>query len=365
MSRPFFAILSIFLFTAPFMGCNEALLKSADAPESEPTNSGSVLFKIVAGSGSSFSAIAKTADVEISAADMNSIKAMLEVTETSITGKVENIPVGKGRAFTVSVYDEDGLVQYRGSAEADIEAGKDVPVRITLTRVTGGAIINGTITESEAVPLKPVSDTYIRNDLAIRANDNYGCERDMHVGSHRQPTEGAPDAERALILFDFDGFFYPVEKAVLSLTIEGVEYYGDEKSFQLDIHRVGSEWVEGNGAEGISTPAEGCVNVDDAEGTAWEEIDENNVAQPVFDEDVYARVTIGDKAPVLPGDKISFDITELVNEWITGESENFGLLIRDTTGGESFKEVFFGARESELRDYPHTTVPGPVLEITP
>ena len=90
---------------------------------------------------------------------------------------------------------------------------------ISITVIGAGA------RESLAQPivLPAVADAYIRTDLDIRRNDNYGCQQFVMVGTSRGgggiPFGGA-DAMRALIQFDLSAI--PpgsVTSAILKLTI--------------------------------------------------------------------------------------------------------------------------------------------------
>jgi hypothetical protein len=105
--------------------------------------------------------------------------------------------------------------------------------------------------------------------------------------------------------------------------------------------------------------------VDHASGVAWNshEVDgENNQTQPAFDLSVAASATIS-QASNARGDKIRWDITELVRAWSSGAVPNDGILLLDPTSDGSFRGVRFGARDGVLRGFP-AAVTGPQLIIT-
>jgi hypothetical protein len=84
----------------------------------------------------------------ISASDMLSLTKSLTVTDSSVEGLIKGIPAGKARLFQVFVYDSLEVMQYKGSATADVIADSTVKVSINLVRIGGNAIINGTVIDS-------------------------------------------------------------------------------------------------------------------------------------------------------------------------------------------------------------------------
>jgi hypothetical protein len=58
------------------------------------------------------------------------------------------------------------------------------------------------------VSLPALADTYVRADLDVRKNDNYGHERTMNIGTGRGSSigpAGAQDAMRSFVMFDLTG----------------------------------------------------------------------------------------------------------------------------------------------------------------
>ena len=225
------------------------------------------------------------------------------------------------------------------------------------------------------------ADTYIRTDLDVRRDDNYGMQGLLHVGTSRGggglPFGGA-DAERVLIRFNLGALTGPVAHAELQLTVGGPGYYPNLPSttYTVDVHRILSAppltpWVEGNGFEGPNETATGgppgSVFVNEAFGVAWagagdnpDPFAQNNTTQPPFDPVPAARALIiqGRDAP---GTIIRWDLTTLVNAWFAG-TPNEGIVLRDPTASGTFREVYLESREGIEPGYPH--VPGPTLVIT-
>ena len=74
------------------------------------------------------------AEVVITGSNMDEIRQDLTINENVITGIVQNIPAGDERRFTLNGYDSSGNLAYSGSAIADVVAGEQVTVRITMRK---------------------------------------------------------------------------------------------------------------------------------------------------------------------------------------------------------------------------------------
>jgi uncharacterized protein (TIGR02145 family) len=117
---------------------------------SEPVTNGQgiALLKISAAAGTPFQKLAKKATLTISATDMLTMTKTLSITDSSVEGAITGIPSGKSRLFTVAVFDSLDTLQYRGSSTADVIADSTVKISINVIRVSGNAIINGTIIDT-------------------------------------------------------------------------------------------------------------------------------------------------------------------------------------------------------------------------
>ena len=74
-------------------------------------------------------------EVVITGSDMAEIRQDLTIDGDRATGIVRDIPAGSDRLFTLNGYDSSGGLAYTGSATADVVAGEQVTVRITMRRV--------------------------------------------------------------------------------------------------------------------------------------------------------------------------------------------------------------------------------------
>lgn len=217
------------------------------------------------------------------------------------------------------------------------------------------------------VLLPASADTYVRTDLDVRRNDNYGLNPDIAVGTGRGgggiPWGGA-DAMRIFIGFDFTGVVVPFLEAKLQLTIAGNAYLSE--TFTVGVYEVLGPWTEGNGAAWGSAP--GAVDVDAASGLAWvgagDGGDANNQSQPLFAPTPSAVVTIHNQAR---GTVIEWDITALANSWLgkaLNTPGNYGVVLRDTTSSGAFRELYFASLESMLLP-PGSWQQGPQIAGTP
>jgi hypothetical protein len=222
---------------------------------------------------------------------------------------------------------------------------------------------------STTITLQADADTHVRTDQNARRNDNYGECVTMAVGDSRGGggiSYGDPDGIRSLISFDLSGVALAEGHiAILELTVTGVHNIPNvsPQTYQMDVHRIIDSdiltpWVEGNGC---------TVSVDAAYGVAWVGVDANNQTQPNFDSAVEASVTI-DESTSMVGDVFQWDITSLVNDWISDPSTNYGIMLRDLTTPDSiFKHVFIATRENQDYNGPRLII-GPLcvnIDIKP
>lgn len=209
------------------------------------------------------------------------------------------------------------------------------------------------------------ADTYVRADLDIRMNDNYGHERVMCVGTGRFTSIGSwgtADAMRALVRFSLPPIPKTaiIQRGLLQLTVHS---FGGSTGapFKVEVHRVTQPWFEGNGAEGYLEVVPNTFNPDAANGVAWNGSDFNNQTQPTFDPTPVATILI-DPTVTKTGDIIKWDITPIVQDWIRDPSCNCGIVLIDPTTNGDFRELRFGTHEADLYRFPDE-VPGPRLLI--
>ena len=227
--------------------------------------------------------------------------------------------------------------------------------------------------------LKADADAYIRADLSVRENDNYGLQGYFQVGTGREPT-GAADKMRSLV--HFNTAILPslaLSGAALQLGLQG--YDGDnpgprDSVYMIDAHQILGAWVEGNGYEGpySSGGAAGggpkqSVDPDGANGVAWagagnnsDPAAANNTTQPAFSASVLATQTINQQTNVR-GDIFNWDVTSLAQSWLNKTAANYGLMLADASTDGTFRGVRFGSRDGELYHLPNA-VSGPLLALT-
>jgi hypothetical protein len=240
-----------------------------------------------------------------------------------------------------------------------------------LLLTTGGAPSHALLT------IPDEADAFVRTDLSIRANDNYGLSQYLIVGTGREP-DGEPDAMRSFIRFDLSDLSAPIARAILAMNVATYDNGTPDSVYQIDVHRVLpaqplTPWNEGNGYEGPNSSLIGAppaaVWVDEAHGIAWSGAGDNpdadaanNTTQPPFDPQRVATAVVHQNTDG-PGTLIEWDVTDLVNLWISGEP-NEGMVLRDTTTDGTFRGVVFWSREGLLYDFAGAQA-GPRLLIVP
>lgn len=207
------------------------------------------------------------------------------------------------------------------------------------------------------INLDAQQDAYVRRDLAVRENDNYGRQEFMAVGTGREP-EGQADAMRALVQFDLAKIpITQLQKATLALTVHSFDNGSASSTYRIDAHRILDGpfpvWIEGNGFEGEGGPP-GSTDPDSAFGVAWLGAGDNpdplsldNETQPRFDPLVVASKMVN-QGTAHAGDVIYMDVTPLVVAWLNGSAPNLGIMLVDPTPDWLFRGIRFGTREGKL-----------------
>ncbi len=247
---------------------------------------------------------------------------------------------------TCSRADNDG--------DTDSDTGRDTEV------VTPGADVDFSsyvsVVDASFLTFEAMQDTAVRADLHVRTNDNYGCDpiiavlrgRDIDVDAEFPP--GAPNAGYGFIQFGLHGVRYPVKKALLRLTVAFIQRPGENEPMVLGIRPILEPWTEGNGVEGDAIPG-GCTNVDVANGVVWKALNDADEDKPLLGETVFCTRTILADEELRPGDIVEWDVTTLVDLWLSGEVTNNGLALSNIEGGERFQEIHFTSKDGEMNDY--------------
>ncbi len=223
--------------------------------------------------------------------------------------------------------------------------------------------------------VKAAADTYVRTDLDIRRNDNYGLQDFIEVGTGRggdgKPF-GAPDQMRGLVRFDLS-MLPPLKLtgAVADLTLQSYDDGLPTSVYTVDAHAVLAPWVEGNGFEGARPPAApaSLTDPDSAFGVAWAGADlnpdpaaANNTTQPPFDASVAATQFVRQAVNGV-GDIFQWDVTPIANIWLRSSLTNSGIMFTDVTSDGSFRGARFGSRDGEVYHLAVATA-GPHLTLS-
>jgi hypothetical protein len=226
--------------------------------------------------------------------------------------------------------------------------------------------------------LKADADTYVRADLNIRRNDNYGMQDFVEVGTGRADagqSEGDPDKMRAFL--HFNTAILPklaLSSASVEMTLHSYDNGQPDSVFSVDAHAISAAWTtnkdEGNGFEGDRPPGApaALTDPDSAWGVAWagaglnpDPFALNNSTQPNFKPEVLASQTLRRQTDV-PGARFQWDVTELAKSWLNAPASNFGVALTDASSAGDFRGLRFGSREGESLALP-SAVAGPRLAL--
>lgn len=154
-------------------------LSKVDTVSPQAPETGSLNFRVAIAPGSPFQKIAKSATLDISAPDMDTLVKPLSITDSSVEGTVTGIPAGSDRKFEVKVYDSAKVERYRGSAQCDIHGKAITPVTIDISRITGTAVINGVVHEDILDSARP----FAADDNTIFLANFNGNTTDLTTGT--------------------------------------------------------------------------------------------------------------------------------------------------------------------------------------
>ena len=143
-SMSIFSIAAVMSFC--FFGCD----KNPSTLSQSSTGHGALTVSIVAQQGSPFRTIAKSAIARVSAPDMDTIKQALTITDSTVSGTVDNIPTGDNRRFEIFVYDSTKTIRYYGEAYSSVYGGQETYVTMILRTYygAGDAFISGYVEDS-------------------------------------------------------------------------------------------------------------------------------------------------------------------------------------------------------------------------
>lgn len=209
------------------------------------------------------------------------------------------------------------------------------------------------------ITINSTADTYVRSG---QSNQNEGAGQFMRVQSSGY--------NRALVRFDQSALQSvigggTVVSAKLRLTITDNGNNWGTAGRTVDVHRLISDWAEGNGTEsdrGTSSGATWNCAIDSlienltkncSGSTEWEMGQPNNPALHPWIETASATQTITNNQTGV----VEFDVTADVASFATGINSNYGWIIKKTNEGHT-GQVSFGTKES-------TSVPQLVVTYQP
>jgi len=166
--------------------------------------------------------------------------------------------------------------------------------------------------------LAPVADAEI---WTSQTGLNYGTCATLYV--NRSPQQ------RAFIRHNVAGI--PANAIITSAVLRLTKFGGNNTAHNLSVHRVTRSWTEGSG--GCSGASGGVTWINSETGTPW------TLAGGDFVAAAAATTSVG-------GDgQYEWDITSLVQDWVSGVHSNDGVVLKFATEGGSSQEKNFRSRE--------------------
>ena len=240
--------------------------------------------------------------------------------------------------FTVTAIDAvDGLL----IPTCDPPSGSTFPIGATLVTctvidgadnsVSGSFTITITNSQSTTVKQNPDKDSFIRSGAK---NTNEGANTILMVQKAGQ--------KRTLVHFDLSGApSNTVSKATLRLYIAyNGGNWGHVNDRIVEVHKLSSNWTEGNGAnfipKGLDEDLEPEKDRGNGPGVTWNCATDSAIQNKKVGCD--SKWTGGNFAKKITDDKtisnsmlntwIEFDVTKDVNSFLSGNSNNFGWIIK-------------------------------------
>jgi len=158
---------------------------------------------------------------------------------------------------------------------------------------------------SMTVTLTPIDDAYVCSDAA---NLNFGSETVLKVGYK----SGAYDCH-SYIKFDLSSI--PENAVIVSARLKLVDNKDSPSNVNVDVHRVMGDWDESS--------------------IKWSN-------KPDYDSTVISNAASG-----ASGDVIEWDVTDLVQAWVNGTYDNYGLVL---IGGYADPVEEFRSKETSNSD---------------
>lgn len=286
---------------------------------------------------------ANTASISVFSGDLLIAEAELTVTDTSITGAVNSLPVGEYN-FVVEVLDADGNLIYLGEKAGEIVANKkaDIVIHLKEVELTGDANIIGKIDDGSTIgdtlvlgSRETVKDAYIIG-AKVGSSSGFGA---LHYGNRGWMRVGEYDDAsrfRGLVQIPVTELAgKEIAKAELVMNNAFWVRKHNDIPTTVQVYPMLTAWNEGYGAQSNSESTHnGEVNTADingvtaleaAHGVAWSDylVGTNGIDAA---EEPVTTLTYGFEN----GESLqwNFDITALVKEWVANPESNYGVLLK-------------------------------------
>jgi len=156
-----------------------------------------------------------------------------------------------------------------------------------------------------------------------RMNDNYGTCNKLYINRANN--------QRGLIQFDLSSI--PSNAYIISASFRFVKNGGKNGAHNISVHRLTNSWTEGTGTCADGTTGNSTWN-NRTTGTAW------GTAGGDFNSTAEATVSVAGNAAY------TWNVRNLVQNWVNGTHTNYGLLVKFVTEGGGDQEKDFATRET-------------------
>lgn len=254
-------------------------------------------------------------------------------------------PIPTPRQRLAAVHATDGHI-YTFGGQPDFPNTAQ-PIEITQVTVEKASIDDGAM--PSMIAINPTADTYVRSG---HANQNEGSSPFMRIQ--------ASGNNRALVRFDQSEIQSAIgNSTILSATLRlTITHNGNNwgaNGRNIDIHRLTSDWTEGNGTESdrglgegatwncaidnlIENQTKGCNGI-----TEWEMGQPNNPAVHPWIETATATQMITNNQT----GTVEFDVMTDIEEFHSGNINNYGWIVKKANEGQAGM-VSFGTKESQF-----------------
>ncbi len=192
------------------------------------------------------------------------------------------------------------------------------------------------------------TDAYLRGRSGY-ADRNFGGNSVLFVGAEVTPTDF-----RSLIRFDLASLVAPEQysfaKAELSLFENAT---AGAASLTMDVFRMDGAWVEGNSNNAVEIGAV-CANYRAYNTVPWSNTADNGMLGDFYDRDASGLNERDSPYATLAVDNVNgwktWDVTDLVTQWLNGTYENQGFLILSQDAAAGTSRRFYNSEYTSVPD---------------